>query len=65
MFLHEDEIMTKHCLSFTNRWSDRMTESNAETLFKSVLFQKAKWLSYAFIHNWVHVSLNEVRFVKL
>ncbi len=42
-----------------------MTESNAETLFKSVLFQKARWLSYASTHSRVHVSSDEARFVEL
>ncbi len=42
-----------------------MTESNAETLSTSILFQKARWLSYAFTHSRVHVSSDEVLFVEL
>ncbi len=42
-----------------------MIKLNAEILFKSVLFQRAKWLSYAFIHSQVYVSSDEACFIEL
>ncbi len=54
--------MIKYCFSFTNRQSDRMTESNAETLSMNILFRKARWLSYTSTYSWVHVSSDEALF---
>ncbi len=42
-----------------------MTESNAETLSTSILFRKARWLSYASTCSRVHVSSDEALFVEL
>ncbi len=58
-------MMTKHHLSFANRQSDRMIKSNAETLSMSILFRKARWLSYASTYSQVHVSSDEALFVEL
>ena len=58
-------MMTKHHFLFANRWLNRIIKSNVETLSKSVLFQKVKWLSYASTHSWVHLSSDEACFVEL
>ncbi len=58
-------MMTKHHFSFANKWSDRMTESNAETLSTSILFRKTRQLSYAFTCSWVYVSSDEALFIEL
>ena len=42
-----------------------MTESNVETLFKSVLFWKVRWLSYVSTYSWVHLLSDEACFVEL
>ena len=57
--------MIKHCFLFANKWSDRITELNAERLFMNILFKKVRWLNYAFTYSWVHVSSNKAFFIEL
>ncbi len=42
-----------------------MTELNAETLFKNVLFQRVKWLNYTFTRNQICISSDEAHFIEL